>query len=422
MPKISALQRWFERRYAPWIDFSRSNADSAVAEAFRQEFDRQTMHVNLIASESLPSLPVMIASAFPGYVQTVEGTPNNRWFPGTTGIDTLELAVESRSKSLFGFPAANVQPHSATQANQAVYLGTLRPGDTILAMAFQSGGHLSHGFGASLARSLYRIETYTVASFSDSLDLEELEKKIREVRPHLIVAGCSAYPREIPFGAIAMLAKKYESHLLADISHTAGMVAAKLHGPVCDADFASMSLHKTMCGPRGGILLTQAYLRDAIDRGVFPGVQGALFPQLMTAKAVCLQAADSQPFRDLQKQIMENARAMAEVFLNERVALFTGGTDTQMLILRLPVSGSATMVANKLQRTGFLTNANYIVADERGKGMSGIRLGTTWISQLGFRADHSRRLAGLIVEAMHTEANDEALQLQLMNLVEEVIC
>jgi glycine hydroxymethyltransferase len=289
-------------------------------------------------------------------------------------------------------------------------------------MAFTSGGHLSHGFGASLARSLYRIETYSVPSFSECLNLDEIEKKVREVQPDLIVAGCSAYPRAIPFEAIALLAKRYECRLLADISHTAGMVAAGLHAPVSGADFASMSLHKTMCGPRGGILLTHPHLRKRVDKAVFPGIQGALFPQLMAAKAVCLHAADTETFRELQQHILENARAMAEVFLDQGIALFTGGTDSQLLILRMEVAGSAPAMVDKLARVGILTNANYTFGDALGICMSGVRIGTTWISQLGFGADHSRSLAELVLQAMHPKADEEALGSRLMNLVEEVLC
>jgi len=200
------------------------------------------------------------------------------------------------------------------------------------------------------------------------------------------------------------------------------MIAAGLHKPVSAADFASMSLHKTMCGPRAGILLTQAHLRDGLDKAVFPGIQGALFPQLMAAKAVCLSAARSESFGELQVRILENARAMAETFLAENVALLTGGTESHLLMVQVEAAGTAPAIVAKLARAGILTNANYTVGDEIKTGMSGIRIGTTWISQLGFYPDHARRLAGLLVEAMHPAGNEATLRTRLVSLVEEVLC
>jgi glycine hydroxymethyltransferase len=295
------------------------------------EIRRQTSAINLIASESIPSLAVMAASATPGYVQTVEGRSGRRWYPAVDGIDGLEAAAETRAKSLFGFAEANVQPHSATQANQAVYLAVLNPGETVLSPEFTSGGHLSHGFASSFARRFYRIETYGTRDFGAEIALDDIERRIREVRPKLIIAGCSAYPRQVPFNAIARIAKYYDAIVLADISHTAGFIAAKLHPPVIDADLSTLSLHKTMCGPRGGIVLSQMSFSERISKAVFPGIQGAIFPGLLAAKAVCLSAATSDAFKRLQANILRNARAMAGVFSSEKIGMYTGGTDTHLL-------------------------------------------------------------------------------------------
>jgi glycine hydroxymethyltransferase len=421
-----ALQEWFHGRYEPLIKFCQSqlaDADPVVMESINFEIRRQTSAINLIASESLPSPAVMAASASPGYVQTVEGKSGGRWYPFVNGIDVLEEATEARVKSLFGFPEANVQPHSATQANQAVYLSVLKPGETILSTAFTSGGHLSHGFSSSLARQFYKIETYGVSDFEGELALEDLEKRIQQVRPSLIVAGCSAYPRKIPFDAMARLAKDYGARLLADISHTAGFIAAKIHPAVAFADFSTMSLHKTMCGPRGGIVLTQPEYRERLDKAVFPGVQGAIFPNLMAAKAACLKEAGSEAFRQLQADIIENARAMANVLTNQNVALYTGGTDTHLLIIRNSPSVDARPTVTRLLDIGLLTNPNYTHGDDlRANKMSGIRIGTTWITQLGFKPHHAATLAGILAEAISRERlPPESFRRQLHQLLNNVI-
>jgi len=419
---FSALQDWFHRRHEPFLAFCRSqlaHVDPLIMGSINSEILRQTSAINLIASESMPSPAVMAASATPAYVQTVEGTTGHRWYPFVDGINALEAATEERVKSLFGFPEANVQPHSATQANQAVYLTVLEPGETILSMAFGSGGHLSHGFGSSLARRLYNIETFGVATFADSLDLDEIERRIQQIRPSLIVAGGSAYPRQIPFDAISRLAEAHGARLLADISHTAGLVAAKIHPAVTAADFLTMSLHKTMCGPRGGMVLTRSQYRDRLDRSVFPGVQGALFPNLMAAKAVCLMEAQTESFKQLQSDIVMNARAIADVLREEKIELFTGGTDSHLLIIRRDPSADSRSDVQRLLEVGLLTNPNYVHGDNmRANKMSGIRLGTTWITQLGFKPHHASALAVILAEALKSKASEnESLRRRLHQVV-----
>jgi glycine hydroxymethyltransferase len=420
-----ALQEWFGKRYGPLIMFCQSQlvADPVVMDSINFEIRRQTSAINLIASESLPSPAVMAASATPAYVQTVEGRIGHRWYPFVAGIDALESATEARAKSLFGFPEANVQPHSATQANQAVYLSVLKSGETILSMAFTSGGHLSHGFGSSLASRLYRIETFGVPTFAEGLDMADLEKRIQQVRPSLIVAGCSAYPREIPFETISHLAKSYGARLLADISHTAGFVAAGIHSAIATADFSTLSLHKTMCGPRGGIVLSQPEYRERLDKAVFPGVQGAIFPNLMAAKAACLRDAETEPFKRLQTNIIRNARAIAEVFLDENIALFTGGTDSHLLLVRKNPSVDSRPDVEKLLKIGVLTNPNFVHGDQLGANkMSGIRMGTTWITQLGFKTSHARTLAAIIAEVLKSKLDrSEIFRRRIDRLLDDVV-
>lgn len=421
-----ALHHWLEKRYGPSVRFLESqlrNVDPVVMNSVDFEIRRQTSAINLIASESMPSQSVMAASASLGYVQTVEGRSGRRWYPYVDGIDALESVAEARARTLFQFPEANVQPHSATQANQAVYLTVLNPGDTILSPAFTSGGHLSHGVRSSLAGRLYKIETYGPRSFGEQINMEDLEARIRKTNPHLIIAGCSAYPRQVPFESICRLGKQYGAHVLADISHTAGFVAAKLHSAVDAADFCTMSLHKTMCGPRGGIVLTQIKYRERLDKAVFPGLQGAILPNLVAAKAVCLGEASQNSFKGLQAEILTNARAMAQAFLEEGIDLYTGGTDTQLLVIRRGPSIDASLDVERLLQIGILTNANYVHGDTLGTTkMSGIRIGTTWITQLGFKAQHAAALAHAISEALKAKALQCVdLRRRLEKLIDEVV-
>jgi glycine hydroxymethyltransferase len=420
-----SLQTWFDKRYAISLEIFRSKLfeDSAVRESIAFEMMRQTGAINLIASESMADPAVMAASASLSYVQTVEGRSGHRWYPCVEGIDALETETEARAKALFNFPEANVQPHSATQANQAVYLAVVPPGSTILSPAFTSGGHLSHGVRASLAGRIYKIVTYGARSFSDEISIEDLERRIQDTRPQLIVAGCSAYPREIPYDLICRLGEHYGVPVLADISHTAGFVAAKIHSSVATADFCTMSLHKTMCGPRGGIILMQEKHKPRVDEAVFPGLQGAVLPSLIAAKAVCLRQASSKSFEEIQHRIIANAKAMAQAFLDCGIALYTGGTDTQLLVIRANPSADANQDVRRLLQLGVLTNANYVVGDKPGTTkMTGIRLGTTWITQLGLQPQHAAALARTISKCMKARDPEYALlRRELNRLLEEVV-
>ena len=372
---LMARQR---RDYAAALELCRSQlsgVDEIVAGAVEAELQRQST-INLIASESRPSMPVMAASSYLGYTQTVEGMPGRRWYPGGEAVDTIEADAITRAKSLFHFPAANLQAHSATQANQGVYLSALKPGDTILSPAFTSGGHLSHGAKLSLANRFYKIETYGVPSFDAPFDPEHLKQRIKQVRPALIIAGASAYPREFPYAEIAALAKANSSLLLADISHTAGLVAAGIHRPVGDADFCTLSTHKTMLGPRAGVILCRSDYKQRIDKAIFPGIQGAVFPNMMAAKAVCLAVAATSAFKGIQAAIVENAQAFAGIFADAKIPMFTGGTDSHLLLIRKKSGLDARADVARLERIGILTNANYTHGDSLSRGeMSGIRLG-----------------------------------------------
>lgn len=418
-----ASEKWVARRYAPFLDLWQSQIHDPQVKAYLSaELDRQSVGVNLIASESMPSPAVMAASSALGYVQTVEGRIGKRLFPCTEGIDVIEHDAEERARALFGFPHANIQPHSATQANQAVYLTTLKEGDTILSLDFRCGGHLSHGASGSLVARFQHVETYGPSDFCGQIDMGQIEERIKTTNARLIVAGASAYPREVPFGSICRLARTYEIQILADISHTAGFIATGLHEAVSDADFCTMSLHKTMCGPRGGIVLHRSDNRSALDRAVFPGLQGAIQPNAIAAKAVCLYEARQPSFRQLQQRVLANARAMADVFIKEGLSLYTGGTDTHLIVLRATSEFGADDDVGRLRETGILTNANHVHGDRFGSAKkSGIRLGTMWMSQFGFSESQAASLARIIVDVLRRARSQDALRRRLTELVEDVL-
>lgn len=427
MPRIpfKGLLELHLRTFAPAIEMQRAQlkaVDDFILRAMELEHCRQA-HINLIGSESRASQPVMAASAYVGYTQTVEGTPDHRYFPACEAINTVETEGLSRAGSLLGFSAGNMQPNSATHANQAVYEAVLKPGDTIARMKGPDGGHISHGIDGSLAHRHFKIESYGVPSFGQLLDLDQFEAAIKKVRPKLIIIGASSYPRELPCDQIAALAKAYGALLLADISHPAGLVAAGVHKPVKSADFCTFSTHKTMLGPRAGVILCQPEFQAKIDRAVFPGIQGALFPHMMAAKAVCLAYAGTQEFRDIQATIVENAKTLAAVFAEHDLPMYTGGTDSHLLLVRKdPALDSRSDVA-RLQNIGILTNANYVHGDSPRSGlMSGIRMGTTWITQIGFKPRHTAELGHVLVEALRSDGDqNQHLHRRLERIVEDVL-
>src|ERR1041385_5081893 len=410
-------------RYAPFLELWRSQIPDPIVKTYLfGELHRQNLGINLIASESMPSPAVMAASSALGYVQTVEGRSGRRWFPYTNAIDALERETEARAQALFGFPHANVQPHRATQANQAVYLSALKQGDVILSLDFCCGGHLSHGVSGSLAARLFRIETYGPSDFGGQIEIGQVEERIRATKARLIVAGASAYPRQVPFAGICQVARRYEVPVLADISHTAGFIAAGLHGAVSDADYCTLSLHTTTRGPRGGIALDHSNGGGRLDRAVFPGLQGAILPNAIAAKAVCLHESRQPSFRRLQEAFLTNAKAMAAVFLDEGLSLYTGGTETPLIILRASSASSANHDVSRLAEIGILPNANHVHGDAFGStAKSGIRLGTVWISQFGFNAEQAASLARIVIDVLRRARPQQTLRRRVTELVDQVI-
>lgn len=421
--QIRASEKLIAHRYAAFFELWRSQiSDPDVKMYLSAELHRQCMGVNLIASESMPSPGVMAASSLLGYAQTAEGPTGKRYFPRTEGIDALEREVELRAQALFGFPHANVQPHSATQANQAVYLSVLNERDTVLSLDFRCGGHLSHGVPGSLVARFHRVETYGPSEFEGHINIEQIEERIKATNARLIVAGASAYPRQIPFANICQLARGYGVPVLADVSHTAGFIAAGLHEAVSDAEYCTMSLHKTLCGPRGGIVLHRSNNGERLNRAVFPGLQGAILPNTIAAKAICLHEAQQVSFRLLQERVLANAKAIAHVFLDEGLSLYTGGTDTHLIVLRAPSALGADHDVAYLAEIGILTNANHVHSDAFGSAVkSGIRLGTMWISQFGFDPPKATLLARVVVDALRRARSQEVLRRRLAELVDSVV-
>ena len=398
----------FSRRYPHLISLYQATLVESFPEVYQVVLDeifRQTNHINLIASECLPSEAVMSAIAAINHVQTIERNlsySDEAWFPQTGHLDKLEQLACSLASNLFRLPAANVQPHSATQANQAAMLAVLNPGDCILTMNILSGGHLSHGYSTSFAKRLYRIASYNVDPAKEELDYEHIRKRILEEKPKLVISGTSSYPRAIDFSKISAFVEEVGALHLADISHIAGLVRAGLHPSVESADFATMSLHKTMCGPRSGVILCKAEHQEKIDLAVYPGVQSALLPNMVIAKAVSLIEAESEKFVNLQVNIKKNAATLAGVLRANGIRVITNGTDTHLVLIKVPEPHNAKETETRLCAAGILCNRNCIPGDSFKNGrITGIRFGTIWVTQVGFNENDVQELGQIIVDALN---------------------
>lgn len=353
-----------------------------------EHWDRYIGMANLAASECIPNEASLAASGSILGAQTVEGLSGNRWFPGTFVADRTEQVIADYSEQIFQLGLASAQPHSATQANQAVALSSLEIGDTILAMSFKEGGHISHGFGNSLLARLYNVETYGLDPDSHEVDFSGLAREIEIHRPKLVISGSSSYPRAIDFGKIQSICHQYGVLHMADISHVAGLIAADVLEDssgnlvsVESADFATFSTHKTMLGVRGGIVLSRKELVEGLQNAVFPQLQSAVLPNLLLAKAYSFGNASSRQFRFLQKRILENSRFLSDQLSAHGLDVWTGGTDTHIICIRLPRRRNAREVCLDLFNNGIISNPNFLPGDENVP--TGIRIGTTVVSQLG---------------------------------------
>jgi len=377
--------------------------DPEVWAAMTGEIDRQCDTLELIASENYTSPAVLRACGTVLTNKYAEGYPGKRYYGGCEFVDTAEELARDRAKELFGADHANVQPHSGAQANTAVYLAAVEPGDTVLALDTVHGGHLTHGMKRNISGRLYHFVHYGVRPDDHRIDFDQMAALAREHKPKLIVVGASAYPREIPHGRFAQIARDCGAKLWVDMAHYAGLVAGGVHdNPVPLADYLSTTTHKTLRGPRGGMILCKArYARD-IDRAVFPGIQGGPLMHVIAAKAVCFDEAMKPEFKHYARQIIDNAKTLAEVLLSGGLKLISGGTDNHLVLLDVtPLGLTGTAAEAALDRCGITVNKNMIPFDRRpATDPSGIRLGTPALSTRGMGPRQMRSAAGWILRVL----------------------
>lgn len=377
--------------------------DPDVAALIEAEAARRATTIDLIASESEPSPPVLEALGSVFAAKTAEGYPGRRYHRGTAHADAVEALAIDRAKAVFGSEHANVQPSSGVNANLAVYRAFLKPGETVLALRLDHGGHLSHGDRASITGAVYHFEHYGVRRDTETIDLDEVRDLARRHRPRLIVTGGSSYPRAIDYATFALIAAEVEARLLVDMAHVAGLVAGGvLPSPVPHADAVTFTTYKTMLGPHGGAILSRADHARAIDRAIFPGTQGAPDFGRIAAKAVCFGIAATPAFGEVQAAIIANARVMAEDLAGRGDRIVSGGTDSHIVLVDLRGRGLTGDVAEvALEEAGLLANRNVIPFEEGTPDRpSGLRLGTTAVSQRGMREGELREIAALIDETL----------------------
>lgn len=373
--------------------------DKEIYNAIENELNRQRNKIELIASENFVSNSVMEAMGSYMTNKYAEGYPDHRYYAGCQYVDIAEKLAIERLKKLFGAEYANVQPHSGSQANLAVYIAVLQPGDTVLGMKLAHGGHLTHGSKVNESGKLYNFISYGVDKETGRIDYDELEKIAIENKPKMILAGASAYPREIDFARIKKIADKTHSIFMVDMAHIAGLVAAGLHqNPVKYADIVTSTTHKTLRGPRGGIILCKEKYGKVIDKAVFPGSQGGPLMHVIAAKAVCFGEALTPEFKEYQKQIVKNAKRLAEELLKLGFNLVSGGTDNHLILIDLRNKGiTGKELSEKLDNVGITANKNAVPFDtEKPTITSGIRVGTPAITTRGFKENDMVKIASLI--------------------------
>jgi len=382
--------------------------DPEVAQAIEMEVDRQRNKIELIASENFVSDAVIEAMGTPLTNKYAEGYPGKRYYGGCECVDIVENLAIERVKQIFGCDHANVQPHSGAQANLAVFFAVLNPGDTVLGMNLSHGGHLSHGSPVNISGKYFNIIPYGVAKDTCLIDYDEIEKLAMENKPKLIVAGASAYPRVIDFERLSEIAKKCGAYLMVDIAHIAGLVAAGLHpNPVPYADFVTTTTHKTLRGPRGGMIMCKEEHAKLINKAVFPGIQGGPLMHVIAAKAVCFKEALSDEFKAYQTQVVKNAKALSEALIAEGFDLVSGGTDNHLMLIDLrnkDVTGKD--AEHMLDEVGITVNKNTVPFETASPFVtSGVRIGTPAVTSRGMKEEDMKEIAALI--AMTINSFDE---------------
>ncbi|HAG42602.1 MAG TPA: serine hydroxymethyltransferase [Clostridium sp.] len=383
--------------------------DKELLELINQEQQRQEEHIELIASENFVSRSVMEAAGSVLTNKYAEGYPNKRYYGGCFVVDKIEDLARDRMKKLFGADHANVQPHSGSQANMAVYLTVLKPGDTVLGMDLSHGGHLTHGSPVNFSGLLYNFVSYGVNSETETIDYEELRKLALESKPKLIVAGASAYSRIIDFKRIREIADEVGAYFMVDMAHIAGLVATGLHpSPVPYADFVTTTTHKTLRGPRGGAVLCKEEFAKALDKSVFPGMQGGPLMHIIAAKAACFKEAMEEDFKDYMEQVVKNAKVLSDELTKYGFRIISGGTDNHVMLVDLTNKELTGKDAEKLlDSIGITVNKNTIPFETKSPFItSGIRIGTPAVTTRGFKEEEMREVARLINEAIDNREGD----------------
>lgn len=396
--------------------------DPEVHEAIRLETERQEHKLELIASENMVSPEVLEASGSVLTNKYAEGYPGKRYYGGCEYVDIVERLAIERAKKLFGCEHVNVQPHSGSQANMAVYMSVLKPGDTILGMNLSHGGHLTHGSPVNFSGQLYNVVFYGVRKDGHRIDMDMVRELALKHRPKLIVIGASAYPRTIDFKAFRAVADEAGSRMMVDIAHIAGLVATNLHpSPVDVSEFVTTTTHKTLRGPRSGIVMCREEFAKAVDKTIFPGIQGGPLMHIIAAKAVAFKEAMLPAFVEYQRQILKNAKALADALMEKGFDLISGGTDNHLLLVDLTKKELTGKDAEEaLVKAGITVNKNTIPFETRSPFItSGVRIGVPAVTTKGMKEGEMKTIAGLIDRAIENKDNEAALN-SIKNEVKEL--
>jgi glycine hydroxymethyltransferase len=395
------------------LEITLDQGDPEVSSAIQREISRQSEGLELIASENFVSLAVLEAAGSVFTNKYAEGYPGRRYYGGCENADVVEQLAIDRARKLFSAEHANVQPHSGTQANMAVYLTLLEPGDTFLGMDLAHGGHLTHGHPLNFSGRLYKVVPYGVRREDERIDYDALRDLARKTRPKMILAGASAYPRKIDFARIREAADEVGAKVVTDMAHIAGLVAGGVHeSPVPHSDFVTSTTHKTLRGPRGGLILCQETYAKDLNRVTFPGIQGGPLVHVIAAKAVSLKLALEDSFREYARQVVKNAAALAGVLKEEGFRLVSGGTDNHLLLVDVGASGTTGKEAEEaLDRAGITANKNVIPFDSRPPLVaSGIRLGTPALTSRGMKEGEMKAVGRLVARAIRGRGEPSELE------------
>jgi len=396
--------------------------DSEIAEALQNELDRQEYKIELIASENFVSKSVLNAMGSVMTNKYAEGYPSKRYYGGCEFVDIAEELARSRAKELFGCDHVNVQPHSGSQANMAVYFAMLNPGDTIMGMSLSHGGHLTHGASVSISGKYFNVVSYGVNPETERIDFEDVLKIAKENKPKLIICGASAYSRDIDFAKFRSIADEVGAYLMADVAHPAGLVAMGLHSnPIPNCHFVTSTTHKTLRGPRGGMVMCTNEFAKKIDKAIFPGLQGGPLMHVIAAKAVAFLENLQPSFKEYASQVIANAKAMSSTLSDRGVRIVSGGTDNHLLLMDLTDKNlTGKEVENALGEAGITVNKNTIPRETRSPFItSGIRIGTPAVTTRGMKENEVRTIAGWIADII-ADTGNESLKAEIKNKVKEL--